>query len=118
MKKIFNFLKILLCGILPAIFGSLITFDIMYIINNIKLIYTASGWDVVGYFITATIEVILAVCLLYQLGVVELNSNKWIMHKREEAANNIDSSPSDCETANETADRSSDKKSNNKCKKS
>ena len=118
MKKIFNFLKILLCGILPAAFGSLITFDIMYIINNIKLIYTAAGWDVVGCFITTTIEVILAICLLYQLGVMELNSNKWIMHKREEAANNIDSSPSDCETANETADRSSDKKSNNKCKKS
>ena len=118
MKKIFNFLKILLCGILPAVLGSLITLDIMYIINNIKSIYTASGWYAVEYFITATIEVILAVCLLYQLGVVELNSNKWIMHKREEAANNIDSSLSDCETANETADRSSDEKSNNKCKKS
>ena len=111
MKKIFNFLKTLLCGLIPAVFGSLIVFDIMYIINNIKSINTASGWYVVGYFITATIEVILAICLLYQLGVMELNSNKWIMHKREEAANNIDSSPSDCATANETADRSSDKKS-------
>ena len=118
MKKIFNFLKILLYGILPAIFGSLITFDIMYIINNIKSIYTASGWYVVGHFVTATIEVILVICFLYQLGVMELNSNKWIMHKREEAANNIDSSLSDYKTANETADRSSDKKSNNKCKKS
>lgn len=118
MKKIVNFLKTLLCGIPPAAFGSLITLDIMYIINNIKLIRTASGWYVVGYFITATIEVILAVCLLYQLGVVELNSNKWIMHKREEAVHNIDSSLLDDETANETVDRSSDKKSNNKCKKS
>ena len=118
MKKIFNFLITLLCGLIPAVFGSLITFDIMYIINNIKSIHTASGWYVVGYFITATIEVILAICLLYQLGVMELNSNKWFMHKREEAANNIDSSSSDCEAANETVDKSSDKKSNNKCKKS
>ena len=118
MKKIFNFLKILLCGILPAVFGSIITLDIMCIINNIKSINTESGWYVVGFFITVIIEVILAIYFLYQLGVMELNSNKWIMHKREEAAHNITSSLSDCETANETADRSSDKKSNNKCKKS
>ena len=80
------------------------------IINNIKSINTESGWYAVGFFITVIIEVILAIYFLYQLGVMELNSNKWIAHKREEAANNIDSSSSDCEAANETVDRSSDKK--------
>ena len=117
MKKIFNFLKTLLCGLLPAISGSLIELGIMYIINNIKSINTASGWYVVGYFTLAIIELILSVCLLYELGLIQLNSSKWIAHKREEAAN-IDSISVDCETSDETADRSSDKKSNNKCKKS
>lgn len=117
MKKIFNFLKTLLCGILPAIFGSLITFDIMYIINNIESISTGSGWSVVWCFTIAIIELILVVCLLYELGITQINSAKWIAHKREEATN-IDSSSEDREICDKATDTSSDKKSNNKCKKS
>ena len=116
MKKIFNFLKTLLYGILPAISGSLITLTIMYIINNIKLINTGSGWSVVIYFTLAIIELILGVCLLYELGVVKLNSNKWIAHKREEAANNIESNSSDCETSDETADNNREPKKRSKKK--
>lgn len=118
MKKIFNFLKILLYGILPAISGGLIALDIMYIINNIKSINTGSGWSAIGYFTTATIELILAVCLLYELGVIQLNSKKWIAHKKEETVNNINSSSSDCETSDETTNTSSETKSKGKRKKS
>lgn len=114
MKKIFNFLKTLLYGILPAISGGLITLDIMYIINNIKLINSGSGWSAVWHFTMVTIVLILAACLLYELGVIQLNSKKWIAHKKEETVNNIDSSSSDCETSDETADDKEPKKRSKK----
>lgn len=118
MKKIFNFLKTLLYGILPAISGGLITLAIIYTINNIKSINTGSGWSVVWCFTIAIIELILAICLLYELGVIHLNSNKWIAHKREETTDNIDSISADCETFDEATNSSPDKTSNNKRKKS
>lgn len=118
MKKIFNFLKTLLYGILPAISGGSIALAIIYIINNIKSINTGSGWSVVGYFTTAIIELILAVYLLYELGVIHLNSNKWIAHKKEQDAQTIDSSSEDSETSNEATDTSSETKSKGKRKKS
>ena len=118
MKKILNFLKTLLYGILPAISGGLIALDIMYIINNIKLINSGSGWSAVWHFTMATIELILAACLLYELGVIQLNSKKWIAHKKEETVNNIDSSSSDCETSDEATDTSFNTKSKSKHKKS
>lgn len=114
MKKIFNFLKTLLYGILPAISGCSITLAIMYIINNIKSINTGSGWSVVLSFVLALMETILAVYLLYELGVIQLNSKKWIAHKQEETANNIESSSSDCETSDETADDKEPKKRSKK----
>ena len=119
MKKIINCLKTLVYGILPAISGGLIALDIMYIINNIKSINTGAGWSVVLSFVLALTETILAVCLLYDLGTIQLNSNKWVAHKKEIATQTInDSSTSDNETSDEAADVSSNKKSNSKHKKS
>lgn len=104
MKKILNFFKTLLFGIMPSIAGGCIVWDVHYIIKNIQAISTGSGWSVVLYFVLATIEAILAIILLYELGTIQLNSNKWIAHKKEQDAQTIDSSSCDCETSNEAAD--------------
>lgn len=118
MKKIFNFLKTLLYGILPAISGGLITLAIIYTINNIKSINTGSGWSVVLSFVLAFIEIILVLILLYELGTIQLNSNKWVAHKKELNTQTIDSSTSDNETSGEAINTSSDTKSKSKRKKS
>lgn len=118
MKKIINFLKTLVYGILPAISGGLIVLNTIYIIHNIKSISTGTGWSVVLFFILATIEIVLAVCLLYGLGITQVNANKWIAYKKEITTQTIDSSASDNETSDKATDVSSNKKSNNKHKKS
>lgn len=118
MKKIINFLKTLVCGIMPAIAGGLIVLDVIYIINNIKLINTGSGWSVVLYFVLAVIESILAVCLLYELGVIQMNSKQWVKYNKANAANTIAGSSEDNETSDEATDTSFGNQSNSKRKKS
>lgn len=111
MKKIFNFFKTLLYSIWLALAGGCIVLSIYYIIKNIQAINTESGWAVVLSFVLAFIETILAIILLYELGTVQLNSNKWIAHKKEITTQTINNSPEDCEISNESTDTSSDKKS-------
>ena len=110
MKKILNFLKTLLFGIMPAIAGGLITANILCIVKNIHSINTQSSWMAVLYFVIAAVEVLLAIDLLYNLGKLQINSNNWIAHtkhKESEGTDNKDSSSSDHETSGETTDTSS-----------
>ena len=121
MKKVLNFLKTLLYGIMPAIAGGLITTTILLIVKNIRAINTQSSWVAVLYFVIAAVEVFLAIDLLYNLGKLQINSNNWIAyqkHKESEDTQTIDSSSCDCETSNEATDASSDTKSKGKRKKS
>lgn len=101
MKKILNFLKALLYGILPAIAGGCITLNVYYIINNIQRIASGSGWEVVLYFALGATELFLGLTLLYELGSDRIRAKNWIKYKREQSENNIASSPSDCETSDE-----------------
>ena len=121
MKKILNFLKTFLAGIFPAVAGGCVLAEIYYIIRNIQAINMHTGWNVVKFFLLATIELILVIILIYELGIIQINSRKWIKHIKdtaEETTNNIASSSSDCETSDETADTSSKAKSKGKRKKS
>ena len=121
MKKILNFFKTLLFGIMPAIAGGLITANIFCIIKNIRAINIESSWVAVLYFVIAVTEVLLAIDLLYSLGKLQINSNNWIAymkHKESEATDNKDSSSSDQEISGETTDTSSETKGNGKRKKS
>lgn len=104
MKKIFNFLIVLLRGILPAISGALVAMSVCYIIQNIYNITTGSGWSVVLYFALAVIELFLSVCILCELGTMSINSNKWIAYTREKKDNNIDGVFDDCEASDEDID--------------
>ena len=111
MKKILNFLKILLFGIMPAIAGGLITANIICIVKNIRAINIQSSWVAVLYFLIAAVEVFLAIDLLYNLGKLQINSNNWIAHtkhKESEDVDNKDSSSLDQETSDETTDTSSE----------
>lgn len=118
MKKILHFLKTLLFSLWAAIAGGCIIWYIHLIIKNIRAISTSSGWSVVWSFVIAVIEIILALFLLYDLGTIQLNSNKWVAHKKELDAQTIDSSSCDCETSSEATDTSSETKSKGKRKKS
>lgn len=103
MKLILNYLKALLFGIMPAVAGGLITMNIIYIVKNIAIIGSGSGWDVVLCFVLALVELVLSVMLLHELGELQMNSNKWNAYKKAEAKNNKDSSSYD-ETSDEAAD--------------
>jgi hypothetical protein len=105
MKKIFNFLKTFLYSIWPAIAGACVVLDTHHIIKNIRAISTSSGWSVVWSFVMAVIGIILVLLLLYELGTIQLNSNKWVAHKKAIDAQTIDSSTSDCETSDDAADK-------------
>lgn len=121
MKKVLNFLKTLLYGIMPAIAGGLITTTILLIVKNIRAINIQSSWVAVLYFVIAVVEVLLAIDLLYNLGKLQINSNNWIAyqkHKEPEDTDNKDSSSSDQETSGETTDTSSETKSKGKRKNS
>lgn len=118
MKKIINFLKTLVCGIMPAIAGGLIVLNVHYIIKNIQAINTGAGWSVVLSFLLATIESILTICLLYEFGVLQINSDQWVKYNKAKAANTINSSTSDNETSDEATDTSSGNQSKSKRKKS
>lgn len=107
IKKIFNFLKMLACGIMPAIDGALVATGIVYIIRNICSISSKSGWIAILHFILALIELTLATIILYNLGVTNDNSNKWCKHKKEVAGNIINGSSEENETSDEAADTSS-----------
>ena len=109
MKKLFNIIKTLISGILPAMSGGLIALGVMYIIQNVHKIAETSGWPVVKYFLLATVELILALMLLYELGVIMINAKKWTKYKREISADTIDSSSEDCETSDESTDTSPDR---------
>ena len=104
MKKILNFFKTLLFGIMPSIAGGCIVLSVCYIIKNIQAITTGSGWHVVHFFVVAVIETILSVALIYELGELQINANNWKAYKRSQAAQTIDSSSCDCETSDEAAD--------------
>lgn len=118
MKKILHFFKTLLFSLWAAIAGACVVWDIHYIIKNVQAISSGSGWSVVLSFILAFIEIILVLILLYELGTIQLNSNKWVAHKKELDAQTIDSSLCDCETSDEATNTSSDTKSKSKRKKS
>ena len=79
-QHIINFFKMLWYGIVPAIAGGCITMDVMHAIRNARQIMESSGWIVVYHFLLMVAEIILAVLLLYELGVVNYNSNNWKKH--------------------------------------
>jgi predicted PurR-regulated permease PerM len=107
MKKILNFFKTLLSGILPALLGGFVCLEVWYIYNNIVKIATGNGWSVVLSFILAVIEFILVIVTLYEMGELAINAKRWkkyLKSKEEEIVNNIDGSSDDCETSDEAAD--------------
>lgn len=107
MKKILNFFKTLLSGVLPALLGSFVCLEVWYIYNNIVKITTGNGWSVVLYFIFAVIEFILVIIALYEMGELVINAKRWkkyLKSKEEEIVNATDSSSDDCETSDEAAD--------------
>ena len=118
MKKIFHFLKTLLFSLWAAIAGACVVWNTYHIIKNICAIGTSSGWSVVWSFVLAVIEIVLVFFLLYELGTIQLNSNKWVAHKKELDTQTTDSSSCDCETSHEATDTSSETKSKGKRKKS
>ena len=117
MKRIFNLLKMLLSGVVPAVAGGIIVCGIWRAAINMMSIAYESGWSVVLSFVLAVLELILVVLILYKLGNIQHNSKKWIAHKKAEAAQNNNSSSSDCETSGEATDTSSDTKSKSRRKK-
>ena len=121
MKKILNFLKTLLYGIMPAIAGGLIVLNVLCIVNNIRAINTQSSWMAILSFVFAVVEVLLVIDLLYNLGKLQINSNNWIADQKyieSEDTDNKDNNPSDRETSGELADTSSEVKNKGKHKKS
>lgn len=121
MKKILNFLKTLLYGIMPAIAGGLIILNVLCIVNNIRDINTQSSWMAILSFVITVIEVLLAIDLLYNLGKLQINSNNWIVNQKYTKSEDIDNknnSSSDQETSGELADTSSEVKNKGKHKKS
>lgn len=121
MKKIFNFLKTLLYGIIPALAGGCIVLDVYCIITNIQRITVGSGWEVVLYFALGVTELFFAFVLLLELGHLNIAAKKWykyLKNNSDKSTDNIDSSTSDCETSDKATDTSSDTKSKSKHKKS
>jgi hypothetical protein len=104
LNKIVQFFQTLAYGFMPAIAGGCITMDVYYIIKNIQEITVGSGWSVVLNFVYATSELILAIILLYRLGQIQMNSKEWLLHKRLQTANTINSGSLDCETSDEAVD--------------
>ena len=108
MKKIFNFLKMVFIGTIPAVSGGLITTSIVLIVRNVQAISVASGWTVVLHFVYAALEAILAVLMLYELGDMYTKYKNWMMYKAEVAGNTTNDS-SDAEavdTSSETKSKS------------
>lgn len=121
MKKIFNFLKTFLSGIIPAAVGGLTSIEVYYIIKNIQAINMHTGWNVVKFFLLAFIELILVIILIYEFGIMKINSKNWTKHVKnitEEASDTIASSSPENETSDEAADTYSETKSKGKRKKS
>ena len=121
MKKILNFLKTLLYGIMPAIAGGLIILNVLCIVNNIRAINTQSSWMAILSFVITVVEVFLAIDLLYNLGKLQINSNNWIAGQKyteSEDTDNKDNSSSDRETSDELVEASSEVKNKDKHKKS
>lgn len=114
MKKILNFLKTLLYGIMPAVAGGLIVLSALCIIDNIRDINTQSSWMAILSFVITVVEILLAIDLLYNLGKLQINSNNWIAdqkHTESEDIDNKDNSSSDRETSGELVEASSEVKS-------
>lgn len=103
MKKIINFLKTLLYGIIPAIAGGAIVMDVYYIIKNIKYITTGSGWIVVSYFILGLVELFLAITLLHALGSINILAKQNSGNIQNNTAKSVDNTTSDS-LENETSD--------------
>ena len=105
MKKLLNFLRALVSGIMPAIGGGLITMGIFYIIQNIRYITTGSGWPVVMSFIWIVIEFTLCIIMLCQLGTTQINANNWtaLMKNKELESDNNTNEDKDA-PENESAD--------------
>ena len=89
IKKIFNFLKTLVFGIIPAVIGAGLASSAALFIRNVKAINVGSGWWVVLCFVLAMAEFTLCIMLLYELGKIQVNSKKWIAHKKTMDADNI-----------------------------
>lgn len=120
MKKILNFLKTLLYGIMPAVAGGLIVLNVLCIVNNIRDINTQSSWMAILSFVITVVEILLSIDLLYNLGKLQINSNNWIAdqkHTESEDTDNKDNSSSDRETSGELAEVSSEVKNKGKHKK-
>ena len=121
MKKILNFFKTFLSGVLPTFLGGSVCLAVWYIYNNIVKIATGNGWSVVLSFVLAVIEFILVIMMLYEMGELTINAKRWkkyLKSKEEEIVNTIDGSSKENETSNEATDTSSETKSKGKRKKS
>lgn len=102
MKKIFNFFKTLVYGIIPAIAGAAMAMDIYFVIKNIHNISTGSGWTVVCYFILGATELFLAIMLLYELGSLNMLAGNWKKYTKNNPPESTDDNISGKE--NETSD--------------
>lgn len=102
MKKIFNYFKTLIYGIIPAIAGMGIAINIYYVIRNIQHISAGSGWAVVYYFALGATELFLAITLLYELGSLNILAGNWKKHLKNNASESADTSISG--NGNETSD--------------
>lgn len=89
MKKIFNFLKTLLWGILPAVMGGIIISGVCFIVKNIHEITVGSGWMVVLLFVFSLLELTYIIICLYQLGDMLIKSSEWAKYKKLQTTNNI-----------------------------
>lgn len=107
MKKLWNLFKTFMNGWLPALSGAMVMMDLWYAYCNIKHIPTATGWSAASYSILALAEIVIAVILIYELGIMHTNTNNWNEYNQSISENTIDSSSCDCETSNEAADTSS-----------
>ena len=106
IKKIFNVIKIMCFGVIPAIMGGAIALDIVSCTTNIINITTNSvtGWGAIIAFILALMEIVLAFIFLYELGKIQINAYNWTAYKRVQAENTIDGSSKENETSDEAAD--------------
>jgi hypothetical protein len=105
-------------GWLPTLSGAMVMVDLHYAYRNIMAISTSTGWSAASHSIFALMEIIIAVILIYELGIIYTHANNWNKYNQLQKDNTIDSSSCDCETSDEAADTSSDTKSKGKRKKS
>lgn len=110
-KKIVNILKTMFYGITPLAYGGCTTLSIFYIVRHLLIIPSTSGWTTIAHFSIMFMEIVLSIIALYELGIMRINSNNWILHMKHkhcDVEHNNNSSTSDSETSDEATNTSSE----------